>query len=165
MYEWTEWAARAVGTTPMFQRLLFRNVGEVYLLTHDSAAVDGVRYIRPDDLERELARQPPATAAAAPFPGPQLVSQLQQMLEHSHRSYTHDLLIAARLRQRREEAGAAAACGEDAPEHGNGTGSREGCSNGSGGSPQQGRNGAGRIEAEHSTVVSGRRSQADVTVG
>eukprot|EP00892_Ulva_mutabilis_P011155 jgi/Ulvmu1/8411/UM042_0118.1 len=109
VYEWSNWAAKALGTTPVFQRLLFRNVGDVYILTHDAAATDGIRYVPPADIEAELARRPAPTAASAPFPGPLVVAQVQQMLEHSHRSYTHDLLIAARLRQRREERVAATA--------------------------------------------------------
>lgn len=91
----------------MLQRLLFRNVGDVYLLTHDAAAPDGVRYVQPAEVEEVLAAAPPAATSGAPFPGPQLVRQAQQMLEHAHRSYTHDLHVAARLRRRREQRAAA----------------------------------------------------------
>lgn len=117
-HQWAEWAARSVGAPPVLQRLLFRNVGDVFLLTHDADAADGVRYVEPSDIERVLARPPAGAADTAPFPGRQLVSQVQQMLEHSHRSYTHDLHAVAQLRRHRERRTAGGSGGEGRKEGG-----------------------------------------------
>jgi hypothetical protein len=106
-YEWTEWAAAAFGSAATdrttsaaaTRRFLFRNVGDVYVLSTAAPPPGGrIRPLDDADVEEELARSLPLEGA---FARPRAI--LQTVLDHAHTSYSHDLLSAARLQWRREK--------------------------------------------------------------
>jgi hypothetical protein len=79
--------------TPL--RFLYRNVGDVFLLSVAKPVTEHLP-LSEESLEEELE-----------LPLDEFVSRptllLQTVLDHNHASYSHDLLTAARLQQRREQ--------------------------------------------------------------
>lgn len=98
MYDLAGMAATALGVAHPAQRFFFRHVGHVFMLTHsDPAADNGIRKLPEASADEELA-QAPVVGRGEGF-RPRVIARelLRSVLDHTHTSYAHDLLVSAKL--------------------------------------------------------------------
>lgn len=97
MYDLAGMAATALGVAHPAQRFFFRHVGHVFMLTHTNPAAEiGVRKLHEASADEELA-EAPVVGRGEGF-RPRMIARelLRSVLDHTHTSYGHDLLVAAK---------------------------------------------------------------------
>lgn len=98
MYDLAGMAATALGVAHPAQRFFFRHVGSVFMLTHsDPTADSNVRPLDEATADEELAQAPVVGRGEGFRPRAIAGELLRSVLDHTHTSYGHDLLVAAKL--------------------------------------------------------------------
>lgn len=109
MYDLAGMAATALGVAHPAQRFFFRHVGHVFMLTHsDPEAESGIRHLPEASADEVLAESPVVGRGEGFRPRAIARELLRSVLDHTHTSYGHDLLVAAKLALHRHGVGGVA---------------------------------------------------------